>query len=144
MRKCLVICALGVAVTAFLGCEEALENGTISGHVKDNGQNVNGAFVLLLDEGQLLGGNSPLSNASLTNGSGNYTIYMVTPEKNFYVVAVKDEDGDMKYTPGVDPIGYYGTYNNQTGIWVPAAVSVASGEHKSGINVNDMYVIPAD
>jgi len=136
--------ALAVATAlAGLGCEEELLNGTISGLVKDDGKNVSGAFVLLLDEGQLIQGNTPLSNASVTNNAGNYTIYMVEPNKNYYVCAVKDVDGNVSYTPGVDPIGYYGTYNSVTHLWIPASVSIGSGENKKGININEMYVMPA-
>ncbi len=144
MKKCLIFCTAALFGIALLACEEALQNGLISGNVKDNGQNVSGAFVLLLDEGQMLGGNAPLSNGSVTGGSGNYTIINVTPDKNFYIVAVKDENGDGNYTPGVDPIGYYGTYNQQTHTWIPTAVSVGSGEHKTGINVHDLQELPVE
>lgn len=140
----LYVSVFGIATLALVmtGCEEELLNGTISGHVKDDGQNVSGAFVLLLEEGQMVQGNMPLSNASITNNAGNYTIYAVTPNKNYYVAAVKDNDGNLAYTPGVDALGYYGTYNSLTHIWIPATVSIGSGENKTGININEMYVMP--
>jgi hypothetical protein len=128
---------------SLLACEEELQKGSIEGNVKDDGQNVSSAFVLLLEEGKMLGGEAPLDNGSLTNAQGNYIIVLVEPDKNYYVVAVKDEDGDTKYTPGVDPIGYYGTYNQITKTWIPAPVSVGSGEKKQGIDVADMYILPA-
>ncbi len=142
MRKWWLVLTAATAAVSLLACSEALQNGTIAGNVKDDGQNVSGAIVVLLDEGQMLGGSAPLSNGSITGGNGNYTIFLVEPDKNYYVVAVKDEDSDMKYTPGVDPIGYYGTYNQTTHLWVPSVVSIGSGENKTGINVADMYIIP--
>jgi len=133
-----------ILVLAFFACsEEEILNGTIAGNVKDDGANVSGAFVLLLDEGQMVNGQTPLSNGSVTLNNGNYTIINVTAEKNFYVVAIKDEDGNGNYTPGVDPVGYYGTYNSTTGVWIPKPVSITSGQNLAGINVADLVVLPA-
>lgn len=137
----LVLAAVAVAFSLF-ACEEELEKASISGNVKDDGKNLSGAFVLLLEEGKILAAETPLSNASVTDSQGNYTIFFVEPEVTYYVVAVKDEDGDVKYTPGVDPIGYYGKYNKETKQWIPSPVSVGSGEKKTGINVADMYILP--
>jgi hypothetical protein len=137
----LVLAAAAVAFSLF-ACEEELEKGSISGNVKDDGKNLSGAFVLLLDEGKILAAETPLSNASVTNSQGDYTILFVEPNVNYYVVAVKDVDGDVTYTPGVDPIGYYGKYNKETKQWIPSPVSVGSGEKKTGINIADLYVIP--
>ena len=142
MKRTLFFFFVTSLLVATLACEEALEKGSLSGNVKRNNQNVNGAFVLLLEEGQLLVGEQPLSNGSLTNSSGNYTILLVEPDKYFYVAAVKDEDGDTKYTPGIDPIGYYGTYNEITKQWIPSSVKIGSGEEKKGIDVKNMYIIP--
>ena len=142
MKKWWIILAAGAIAVSLLACDEAVEKGTITGNVKDNGNNVSGAFVLLLDEGKILGSEAPLSNGSLTDNGGNYTIFLVEPDKNYYIVAVKDEDEDTKYTPGVDPIGYYGQFIKETKTWIPAAVHVGSGERKAGINVADMYIIP--
>lgn len=142
MKKWWVILAAVALALSLLACEEALEKGSIGGNVKDDDQNVSGAFVLLLEEGKMLAGDAPLGNGSVTNAQGNYTILLVEPNKNYYVVAVKDENGDTTYTPGVDPIGYYGRYSETTKLWYPAPVSVGSGEKKKGINVADMYIIP--
>jgi len=142
VRKWWIILAAVATVLSLLACEEALEKGSIEGNVKDDGQNVQGAFVLLLDEGKMLAGETPLGNGSVTNAQGNYTILFVEPDKNYYIVAVKDEKGDTTYTPGADPIGYYGRYSEVTKLWYPAPVSVVSGEKKKGINVADMHIIP--
>jgi len=140
--------SLAVAATVVgllaLGCEEAVEKGSIAGNVKDDGANVSGAFCLLLEEGKMVTGETPLSNASVTNGQGNYTIYLVEPNKNFYLAAIKDNDNNQQYTPGTDAIGYYGTYNEQTHVWIPTVIRLGSGEDKTGVNVADMYVMPAD
>lgn len=135
----LAACAVAISISA---CDEALKEGTIAGNVKDDGQNASGAYVLLLEEGKILASEAPLSNGSVTNKDGNYTIYFVEPEKNFYVVAVKDMNDDTKYTPGVDPIGYYGQFIKETQTWIPSPVQIGSGENKTGIDVADMYVIP--
>jgi hypothetical protein len=137
-----VLLAAAALALSLLACEETLEKGSIEGNVKDDGQNVPGAFVLLLEEGKLLTGEAPLDNGSVTNGQGNYTILLVEPNTNYYVAAVKDEDGDKKYTPASDPIGYYGRYSEVTKLWYPSPVSCGSGEKKKGINIADMHIIP--
>jgi len=137
-----MLLAAGAIAASLLACDEAIEKGTITGNVKDDGNNVSGAFVLLLDEGKIIMAETPLSNGSVTDKSGNYSIFLVEPDKNYYIAAVKDENGDTTYTPGIDPIGYYGQFNKETQIWIPAAVRVGSGERKAGINVADMYLIP--
>lgn len=142
MRLSWVILAAAAVAISTLACEEAMEKGGIAGNVKDDGQNVSGAFVLLLDEGKMVTGETPLSNASVTKTDGSYSILLVEPDKTYYIAAVKDEDGDVKYTPGVDPIGYYGRFNKETKVWIPAPIHVGSGERKTGINVADMYVLP--
>jgi hypothetical protein len=142
VQKWWVILAAFAIGLSLLACEEALEKGSIEGNVKDDGQNVRGAFVLLLEEGKMLAGEAPLGNGSVTNAQGNYAILLVEPNTNYYVVAVKDVDGDTAYTPGVDPVGYYGRYSETTRLWYPAPVSVGSGEKKKGINIADMHILP--
>lgn len=142
VKKWWMVLAAGAVVMSLFACEEVSEKGGIAGNVKDDSKNVSGAFVLLLDEGKILASETPLTNASITNKEGNYTIMFVEPDKNYYIAAVKDENSDTKYTPGVDPIGYYGRFIEATQTWIPAPVHVGSGERKTGINVADMYVIP--
>lgn len=142
MKHSWVILVAATLAVSILACEEVSEKGSIAGNVKDDGKNVSSAFVLLLDEGKILASETPLTNASITNKDGNYTIRLVEPDKNYYIAAVKDENSDTKYTPGVDPIGYYGRFVKATQTWIPAPVYVGSGERKTGINVADMYIIP--
>ena len=142
MKNLWVLLAVAALTLSIFACDEAVEKGEISGNVKDDGQNVSSAYVLLLEEGKMLAGEAPLDNGSLTNRDGNYTIYLVEPDKNYYICAVKDTGGDAKYTPGEDPIGYYGRFEKTTQIWYPASIRLGSGEKKGGINVADMYVVP--
>ena len=142
VKSSTVILAAAALALSLVACEETLEKGSIEGNVKDDGQNLSGAFVLLLEEGKLLAGEAPLDNGSITNAQGNYIILLVEPDKNYYVAAVKDEDGDKKYTPASDPIGYYGRYSEITKLWYPAPVSCGSGEKKKGINIADMHIVP--
>jgi hypothetical protein len=140
-RWLIVLSAAALTLTLF-ACDEELETGSIEGNVKDDGLNVSGAYVLLLEEGKALAGESPLGNGSITTGSGNYTILFVQPNTRYYIVAVSDTNGDVKYTPGVDPIGYFGRYSETTQQWYPSPIEIGSGETRRGINIADMHIIP--
>ena len=136
MRRVLLIIT-AVLVAILLGaCSEVLEKGTITGKVTDDDQPVSGAIVMLLEEGELLAGGAPLSNANVTGSSGNYRIYYVEPNHNYYVCAVKDNDNDLTYTPGTDKIGYYGDFMEMA--WVPTPVSVSPGQTLNDINIRRM------
>lgn len=136
-----IIMPLIIAVVAIfmLSCEEVLEKGTIRGNVSDEGSEVSGAYVLLLDSGSFIDGDQPLDNGSITDGDGDYIILMVEPGKYYYVVAVKDNNGDLKYTPGVDEVGYYGDYMGFN--WIPTEVTVGSGGVLEGIDITEMYIL---
>lgn len=135
MREVLLIVSVIGVLLIGIGCDDPLEKGTIKGNVSDDDVPVSGAIVMLLEEGELLAGGSALSNAFITDGSGNYQIILVEPNRNYYVCAIEDNDGDLTYTPGSDRIGYFGRFEV---IWIPTPVSVSSGETKSGINIRDM------
>lgn len=135
--RLIVLVVLTAVVALTLGaCSEVLEKGTIAGNVSDNDVAIVGAIVILLDEGELLAAGAPLSNANLTGNNGNYRIYLVEPNTNYYVCAVEDADGNLEYTPGIDRIGYYGNLAGTT--WVPTTVSVSSGETLTDINIRRM------
>ena len=91
MRKWWLVLTAVTAAVSLLACSEALENGTIAGNVKDDGQNVSGAIVVLLDEGQMLSGSAPLSNGSITGVNGNDTHSPVTPHTHYHALPGKDE-----------------------------------------------------
>ncbi len=115
-------------------CEKVLQV-TLSGTVTNVGQPVVGAFVLLLDKAEITTG-FPIGNASITASDGKYTIIRVE-DGTYFVAAVKDENGNESYDLGVDPIGWYG--HDSFGIIIPDPV-VVSGEDKSGIDIDTMYV----
>lgn len=133
----IILVTLTMVVALTLGaCSEVLEKGIIGGNVSDDDVPVPGAIVMLLDEGELLVAGAPLSNANLTGSDGNYRIYYVEPNVNYYVCAVKDANNDLSYTPGVDQIGYYGNFFGTN--WVPTPVSVSPGETLTDINIRQM------
>jgi hypothetical protein len=142
VKRWLILLSAAALTLALFACDEELQQGRIEGNVKDDGVNVSGAYVLLLEEGQALAGESPLGNGSITGGGGNYTILFVEPNTRYYIVAVSDTDGDVKYTPGVDPIGYFGRYSETTRQWYPSPIEIGSGEIRRGINIADMHIIP--
>ncbi|MCP4229352.1 MAG: carboxypeptidase regulatory-like domain-containing protein [bacterium] len=136
MHRLFAITVITVLLTAGLACDELLEKGSISGNVSDDSNPVNGAFVMLLEEGELLAGGDGLSNGNVTGANGNYKILLVEPNKNYYVCAVDDTNGNLEFDPGTDRIGYYGSYEGFQ--WVPTSVSVSSGQNLTGINIRDM------
>lgn len=142
MKKALVFALLSALVLVLSSCsEEVLAKGTITGKVTNSNIAVNGAYVMLMEEGQLITGEQPLSNGSITGSDGKYSIYLVTPNTYYYVVAVQDVDGDTQYTPGVDKVGYHGNLSGFT--WVPTSVSVGSGETLTDINITSLIIMPA-
>jgi len=118
-------------------CEDITETGTIKGTVYNDYAPASGVYVLLLDSGKLLEQDQPLSNGSITNSNGNYTIYMVEPDKYYYVVAVKDNNSDLRFTLGVDEFGYYGDWNGIK--WIPTEVKVEKGQVLEGIDIKELY-----
>jgi hypothetical protein len=130
----IILVTLTMVIALTLGaCSEVLEKGIIGGNVSDEGVPIAGAIVMLLDEGELLIAGAPLSNANLSGSDGNYRIYYVEPNTNYYVCAVNDANNDLSYTPGVDQIGYYGNFAGTA--WVPTSVSVSPGETLTDINI---------
>ena len=142
MKKISLLCLILLIALSFVSCsEETQQKGTIKGKVTNSNTPVNGAYVLLLDSGEMVAGNQPIGNGMVTNAQGNYTIYLVEPNKYYYIAAVQDMNGDGNYTPGVDKIGYYGNYQGQS--WIPTEITVAPGEILEDINVTALNILPA-
>ena len=139
MKKLVLTTLIAVLVIVGVACDEAneiLQKGTIKGNVSDGGVAVNGALLMLLEEGQLLAGGAPLSNGNVSNASGDYEILLVEPNHYYYVCAVEDVNGNLEYDIGTDRIGYYGNLNGIT--WIPTSVSVQPGETLTGIDITDL------
>lgn len=114
---------------------------TVSGHVRNAGQAVDGAIVLILNNASLDSGmsidiNSENINGSLTFSEGEYTIIRVE-EGTYYVVAIKDENGNKSYDLGTDPIGWYG--HDSFGIIIPDPIDV-SDQNITGIDIDTLYM----
>ncbi len=145
MKKGIVplILIIAVSLIVALSCEKAKEailQVTIKGFVSNDGQPVVGAIVLIFNDNQIDSGtsidiNNENINGSFTGNDGGYTIIRVE-DGTYYVVAVKDENGNKSYDLGVDPIGWYG--HDSFGIIIPDPV-VVSGVDVSGIDIDTMY-----
>lgn len=145
MKKGIVplILIIAVSLIVALSCEKAKEEifqVTIKGFVSDSGQPVVGAVVLIFNDDQIDSGASididnENINGSFTGDDGGYTIIRVE-DGTYYVVAVKDENGNKSYDLGVDPIGWYG--HDSFGIIIPDPV-VVLGVDVSGIDIDTMY-----
>ncbi len=78
----------------------------ISGNVSEDGIDVEGALIFLVDSPNLADGLS-LSNGSITGANGNYTILNVEAG-DYYVVAVDDVNGNFEYDSDTDRFGFFG------------------------------------
>jgi len=121
------------------GCEW-LKETTISGTVSNGGEAVSGAVVLLLESDSLEAGLS-LASGSITNSNGRYEIIRVEPG-NYYISAIKDEDGNLQYDKGIDMFGWYGERDTITGLTIPRQVTVVKGDNLTGINIDTLYIAP--
>ena len=135
-----LILILAVSLIVALSCEKVEEvlGITISGNVSNAGQPVEGAYVLLVNNVSEIIAGSPLSNGMITLGNGNYTIIQVE-DGTYYVVVVKDENGNTSYDLGTDPIGWYGHPDSLTGLTIPDSV-IISGSDISNIDIDTLYV----
>jgi len=145
MKKFAAIISV-ISILLVLGCEEAAQalTTTISGDVYDDGAKVDGAMIFVLDSGDTLTAGLALSNGSITNSEGHYTVIDVVPGDH-YICAVKDVNGNMSVDPGVDLIGYYGEVDTTFGISIPSIVTVHNeGDDVKNIDVLEMYSLPGE
>ncbi|MBN1754905.1 carboxypeptidase regulatory-like domain-containing protein [bacterium] len=131
-----------------MGCEEVAKilTGTISGNIIDDGNPVQGAYVLALaynSEGSIPEGLS-LESGSLTNENGRYTILEVDAG-DYMVVAIKDMGSNMQFDPEDDPIGFYGEPDTLgLGITIPSRITLDDqGDDIDNIDIDDMYLLPS-
>ena len=103
----------------------------VSGNVSENEEVVSGAFVLLLTNVTISDGTS-LSNGSITDANGNYTIINVEAG-DYYIVAIEDTNGNFQYDSDIDRFGFHGVDLNALDL-IPALVTV-SDEDIEDINI---------
>ncbi|HDP68489.1 MAG TPA: carboxypeptidase regulatory-like domain-containing protein [Candidatus Marinimicrobia bacterium] len=126
-------------ILLWMGCnlldaaDEAIVD--VSGKVTDNGSAVEGAIVLLIESAEISDGLN-LSNGSITNSRGNYTILKVDPGK-YYVVAIDDENNNLEFDTDTDRLGFYGV-NRNTNDLEPDRITVDDDDLKN-IDITDLY-----
>lgn len=103
----------------------------VSGNVSDDGEPVSGALVLLLTNPSITDGLT-ISNGSITNANGDYTI-INADEGEYYVVAIEDVNGNLQYDSDTDRFGFHGLDLNTLNL-APSQISV-SGEDVENIDV---------
>jgi len=133
-----------ILILLFTGCEEAAKalSTTISGNVYDDGAPIQGALVVLLAYGDSASSGLDLSNGSVTNSVGRYTILEVDPG-DYYLCAIDDNDDNMNYDPGTDGIGYHGLVDSILGLTIPEKVTISEeGEDLDNIDVEELFVLP--
>ncbi len=134
-----------LALVLFTGCEELAKelSTTISGTVRDGSEPVEGAFVLAM-QGLTVDGLASmeidLSNGSITNSIGDYTIIEVDPG-TYQILAVKDLNGNGMVDWDTDQVGIYGPSIGgiPTGF---TSITIEEDEDIEGIDITSLYVWP--
>jgi len=142
-----IVLVLFVSLILAVSCEKAKDEifqVTVKGYVANGGQPVEGAVVLLLnsaniDSGESIDIDKSNINGSITFSDGGYTIIQVE-DGTYYLVAIKDENGNKNYDLGTDPIGWYGHLDTITGLVTIPDPVIVSGEDVTGIDIDTMYV----
>ena len=90
------------------GLEDELDKAIIdiSGEVSHDGNAVAGVLVLLVEGTNIADGFS-LSNGSITDNSGRYTILAVEAGE-YYLLAVDDSNGNLEFDSATDRLGFHG------------------------------------
>ncbi|MCK4297557.1 MAG: carboxypeptidase regulatory-like domain-containing protein [Candidatus Marinimicrobia bacterium] len=133
MKKRLFIFAL-ISSIAMINCKNVVKEltTTISGKVTSEGEPVSGAFVILLEAGDLASSGITLSNGMITNSRGNYMMIEVRAG-DYYVVAIDDANNNFVFDTDTDKIGYYGD---------PDTLHVNKGDDIEDINITKLYKLP--
>jgi len=131
-----VSCDLPVKGPAPDGMEQAeQEIVDISGKVSDEGQAVEGAIVLLMENANVADGLN-LSNGSISDNRGNYIILNVDPG-SYYILAVKDQNNNLEFDADTDQLGFYGVDPGASDL-TPEKIKVAD-EDLEDIDITDLY-----
>jgi len=139
-----------ILFSVLIGCEEVVEEAaqqlftTISGTVTDDGAPVEGAIVLLIESQESIIEGLDLTSGSISLASGSYIISLDVEPGNYYVCAIKDENGNQSYDIDTDPIGYYGGFDTTLTVPIPSPEEVTvenEGDDIEGIDIEDMYIL---
>ena len=142
MKKRLFIFALILSIMV-INCKDVVKEltTTISGKVTSEGEPVSGAFVILLEAGNLASSGIPLKNGMITNSKGNYMMIEVSAG-DYYVVAIEDANNNIVFDTDTDKIGYYGDPDTLTGLTIPKTLHVNKGDDIEDINITKLYKLP--
>ena len=119
------------------GIEDELDKAIIdiSGEVSHDGNAVSGVLVLLV-EGTSIAEGFNLSNGSITDNSGLYTILGVDPGE-YYLLAVDDSNGNLEFDADTDRLGFHGV--NPLGLDLEPDLITVSDSDVENINVISLY-----
>lgn len=142
MKKRLFIFALILSIMV-INCKDVVKEltTTISGKVTSEGEPVSGAFVILLESGNLASSGIPLKNGMITNSRGNYMMIEVSAG-DYYVVAIEDANSNFLFDTDTDKIGYYGDPDTLTGLTIPKTLHVNKDDDIEDINITKLYKLP--
>jgi len=119
------------------GIEDELDKAIIdiSGEVSHDGNAVAGVLVLLV-EGTSVAEGFNLSNGSITDNSGRYTILGVDPGE-YYLLAVDDSNGNLEFDADTDRLGFHGV--NPQGLDLEPDLITVSDSDVENIDVISLY-----
>lgn len=142
MKKGLFIFALILSI-AMINCKDVVKEltTTISGKVTNEDEPVLGAYVILLEAGNLVSSGIPLSNGMITDSNGDYMMIEVSTG-DYYLTAIDDANNNVVFDPDTDRIGYYGEPDPLTGLTIPKTLHVNKGNDIENINVTKLYKLP--
>jgi uncharacterized protein (DUF2141 family) len=130
---------LAVMTLSLLSCglEDELDKAIIdiSGEVSHDGNVVAGVLVLLV-EGTTIADGFNLSNGSITDNSGRYSILGVEAGE-YYLLAVDDSNGNLEFDAATDRLGFHGV-NPQELDLEPDLITVADSDVEN-IDVISLY-----
>ena len=119
------------------GLEDELDAAIIeiSGEISNGGSAVAGALVLLI-EGTNVSDGLNLSNASITDNRGRYTILNVDPGE-YYLLAVDDSNGNLEFDAETDQLGFHGV--NPSALDLDPDLIMVEASDIENVNVTSMY-----
>ena len=128
-----------ITVLSLASCDlaEELDEAIVdvSGRVSHDGNTVSGVIVILVEDAENLEGIT-LANGSITDNSGRYIILAVDPG-DYYVLGVDDRNGNLKYDPDTDRLGFHGVNPTDMDL-VPDKITVEDQDLEN-IDITSLY-----